>query len=283
MGNFVPLVSVNGVAQPLPSGAFIIDAAGNTPVPSGVKITQRALVVTTSNIADLAAGAPLVVDGVTLTNGDAVLVTGQSTQTQNGLYTVSSAGTGSDGAWARHADMDSNTELNANVHVQVVDGTVYGDSLWALDATGGLTIGSSNILFVRVSRDRLRVQLEKEIFLDGQNNLSAVVVDLGIALRNGYLVGASVRASAARTAGTFAAEPHKNGTGLTPTGLDLLIDGTDTQQDRTTVASKTTGYDVTAGDRIGFILTTTSFAPGGAGTNTPNTLKLILEMEYDFS
>ena len=58
------------------------------------KQTSRA--ITTTNIT-LSGGAPAVVDGVSLGLNDRVLVTGQSTGSENGIYSVTTVGAGSTG------------------------------------------------------------------------------------------------------------------------------------------------------------------------------------------
>jgi hypothetical protein len=65
----------------------------------------------------------------------------------------------------------------------------------------------------------------------------------------------------ARTGGSIAIEPHKNGSGLTPTDLDMDIDDNPTTKNNKTVAYGTTGYDFAAGDTIGFLATTSAFTP----------------------
>lgn len=264
----------DGVSKPLEDGDTLQDAGGNAITGSaGPKITHKARVVTTANITDLAAGAPNTVDGITLSDGDPVLVTGQSTATQNGLYTVTTAGSGSDGAWARHADMDSNTEINAAVAVGITEGTLYHDSLWLLDHIGGLTIGSSNINFVKENPARRREIFKFPLFLDGQNQLTGATVGKCAVTRGGYLVGSSIAMESARTAGSIAIEPHVNGSGLAATGLDLAINGTETTIDTATVAYGTSGYAVTAGQTIGFLVTTSTYTP------LDNTGELVLEFE----
>ena len=64
---------------------------------------QSVRVVTVSNVT-LGGGAPSQVDGVSLSLHDRVLVTGQSTISQNGLYYVTTVGTGSNGTWQRSVD-----------------------------------------------------------------------------------------------------------------------------------------------------------------------------------
>ena len=64
---------------------------------------QSTRVVTVSDVT-LSGGAPSTVDGVSLAKGDRVLVTGQNAGSQNGLYLVSTLGTGSNGTWSRTTD-----------------------------------------------------------------------------------------------------------------------------------------------------------------------------------
>jgi hypothetical protein len=97
---------------------------------------------TTGNIADLAAGAPLTVDGVTLASGDRVLVGDQTTVSQDGIYVVVTAGSGSNGSWSRSADAPTGGEA-AGWYIQVLEGTTQGDRLYRVDAdAGAATIGT---------------------------------------------------------------------------------------------------------------------------------------------
>lgn len=84
-------------------------------------------------------GAPLTVDGVTLVAGDRVLVMGSASST--GIYTVVTAGTGSNGTWNRAADFDSQAEVTPNAFTFVEEGTSYADSGWVLTTNGAITVG----------------------------------------------------------------------------------------------------------------------------------------------
>lgn len=112
---------------------------------------QSCRVVTTSNITSLSTGAPLTVDGINLDRGDRVLVTAQNTASQNGVYRVSSVGTGSNGVWVRAADFDSSTEVTAGIMITVVQGTGYADSIWKLTTDDPITIGSTSLSWSQVS------------------------------------------------------------------------------------------------------------------------------------
>ena len=109
---------------------------------------QATRVVTTSNIT-LSGGAPALVDGVTLVEDDRVLVTAQSTGTQNGLYIVSTVGTGSNGTWVRTSDGNETGEIEAGMIVMVTEGTVYADTQWKLITDNPIIIGSTTLTFTQ--------------------------------------------------------------------------------------------------------------------------------------
>lgn len=238
------------------------------------KSTHRARAVQTSNISDTAAAAPDEIDGVTPSVGDTILYVGATDRTKNGLFVVTAVGTGSNGVWARHPDMDDDAEINAAVHVQVIQGDDFGDSLWVLSSNGGLEIGTSDIDFVKQKADRRRTTYAKDIFLTSTSGLSSAVVMNEVATREAYLVGATILSGEARTSGTFALVPHINGTPVTPTQLNLLIDGTDTAKDRATAPWATDGLLLAPGDTFGFIATASAFVP------FPVTFRVALELEY---
>jgi len=110
------------------------------------KQTSRA--ITTTNIT-LSGGAPATVDGVSLALNDRVLVTGQSTGSENGIYSVTTVGAGSNGTWARSTDADGAGELNAGSITMVTEGTTYADTQWKLTTDDPITIGSTALTFVR--------------------------------------------------------------------------------------------------------------------------------------
>jgi hypothetical protein len=109
---------------------------------------QATRVVTTTNVT-LAGGAPAVVDGVTLVTNDRVLVTGQTTGSQNGLYFVTTAGTGSNGTWARTSDGDTNGEIEAGMIIMVTEGSIYADTQWKLITDNPITIGVTALVFTQ--------------------------------------------------------------------------------------------------------------------------------------
>jgi len=86
---------------------------------------QSCRVVVTTNIT-LAGGAPNVYDDVTLVAGDRVLVKTQDTTSQNGIYTVLTPGTGSNGTWIRSFDANDGTRLTGGTQVAISEGPNAG-------------------------------------------------------------------------------------------------------------------------------------------------------------
>jgi len=107
---------------------------------------QATRVITVSNVT-LSGSAPSVVDGVALIQGDRVLVTGQSTASENGLYAVSVVGVGSDGTWVRTSDGNEDGEIQAGMIVMVTEGATYADTQWKLTTNGTIDIGTTALTF----------------------------------------------------------------------------------------------------------------------------------------
>jgi hypothetical protein len=82
---------------------------------------QSVRVLTATNVT-LSGGAPNSVDGINLSQNDRVLVKSQDTASQNGLYIVTTVGTGSNGTWARSVDGNETGEIQAGMIVMVTEG-----------------------------------------------------------------------------------------------------------------------------------------------------------------
>ena len=109
---------------------------------------QATRVVTTVSVS-LTGGAPSSVDGVSLSVGDRVLVTAQSTASQNGLYYVVTVGSGVTGTWARTSDGNDNGEIEAGMIVMVTEGVIYADTQWKLITDDPITIGTTALTFTQ--------------------------------------------------------------------------------------------------------------------------------------
>lgn len=109
---------------------------------------QAVRAVATGNIS-LSGGAPSQVDGVNLSLNDRVLVTAQTTGTQNGLYLVTVVGSGASGTWVRTSDGNETGEIEAGMIVMVTEGIVYADTQWKLITDNPIQIGSTTLTFTQ--------------------------------------------------------------------------------------------------------------------------------------
>lgn len=76
--------------------------------------------------------------------GDRVLLKDQATAAQNGIWVVTTPGSGSNGVWDRAADFDSDAEVTSGAYVWVETGTVNADSGWILTTDNPITIGGAS-------------------------------------------------------------------------------------------------------------------------------------------
>lgn len=88
--------------------------------------------------------APNTLDGVTLVNGNRILLKDQSTGAQNGIWVVTTAGTGANGVWDRATDFDADAEVTAGAFTFVTEGTVNADSGWVLTTNDPVIIGGAS-------------------------------------------------------------------------------------------------------------------------------------------
>lgn len=113
---------------------------------SDIDYKQAVRVITVTNVT-LSGGAPSQVDNVNLSVGDRILVNGQNTGSQNGIYEVQTVGTGSNGTWIRSIDTNATGELQAGTIVMVTEGLVYADTQWKLTTNNPIIIGTTALTF----------------------------------------------------------------------------------------------------------------------------------------
>jgi hypothetical protein len=132
-------------------------AQGLDPKGSAVNATTTALTATYNNgtagvgatLTNTGTLAAFSSDGVTNTAGDRVLVKNQAAQAQNGIYTVTTVGSGSV-AWVltRATDMDTWAEV-PGAYVFIETGTTYADTGWVCTSNSGGTMGTTAITWVQ--------------------------------------------------------------------------------------------------------------------------------------
>jgi hypothetical protein len=117
------------------------DAATKSYVDAVVQgLDPKASVVAASTGNVNIASAPSTLDGITLVNGDRVLLKDQTTPAQNGIRIFTAAGA----ALARATDMDAWSEI-PGAHTIVEKGTVNADTGWLFTADQGGTLDTTSI------------------------------------------------------------------------------------------------------------------------------------------
>lgn len=119
-------------------------------IAAGQRYRDSAVAATTTNV-NLSGGAPNTLDGVTLASGDRVLVKDQTTGSQNGIYVVTTLGTGANGTWTRATDADTSGELGGGTTLWVNDGVLQGDTGWTVTNNGPVIVGTTAINWTQTS------------------------------------------------------------------------------------------------------------------------------------
>ena len=131
-------------------------------VVNGLDVKESVSVATTGNLSatynngngTLTANAngALSIDGVTPSADDRVLVKDQTTQTQNGIYKVTTVGDGSTAfVLTRAPDADTASELTGGTFFFVEQGTSNADNGYVATHNGTPTFGTTNITFSQFS------------------------------------------------------------------------------------------------------------------------------------
>ncbi len=112
-------------------------------VAQGLDIKDSCVAVATSNIT---LANTQTVDGVSLSANDRVLVAGQSTQTENGIYKVVSGG-----SWTRTDDMAAGADA-AGAFTFIEEGTVNAENGFSCTSDkGSAVVGTNNLTFAQFS------------------------------------------------------------------------------------------------------------------------------------
>ena len=117
---------------------------------SGLDVKASVRAAASSDEALTSGNASATVDGVTLADGDRVLLTGQTAGAENGIYVYTDEG-GSVFTWVRATDADSNAEVTAGMFTFVTEGTSYADTGWVLTTDDAITLGTTSLAFTQFS------------------------------------------------------------------------------------------------------------------------------------
>ncbi len=106
-------------------------------------------VVTQGSNITLAGGAPDTLDGVSLAVNDRILVKDQSTASENGIYEVTTLGTGADGTWGRVVDMDEGLDVRFGTQTLIIEGTNDTKRIYCQTDPDPITVGTTSMVWQR--------------------------------------------------------------------------------------------------------------------------------------
>lgn len=201
---------------------------------TGLDFKPSAIAATTAAIT--LATPPAVIDGVTLTEGDRILVKNQAAGAENGIYTYSATGL------VRVPDADEDVEVTAGLYVFVTDGTLNADSGWVLSTPDPIVVDTTPLAFVQFT-GLGQVAAGAGLTKTG-NQLDVVTADVGRIVVNPDSIDLALAGSAgthgsAISVPTFTTDAYGRVTAVTPTSIAFPV---------TTVFGRTGNIVATEGD-----------------------------------
>lgn len=175
-------------------------------------------VATAANLTLTAPGATI--DGVTMAAGDRVLLMGQTTASQNGIYTWAAAGS----ALVRATDADNSAEVTSGMATTATEGTTNGDKAWILTTNDPIVLETTALAFSQLGGGATTYTAGNGLQLNGSafsilldSSPGLLVTGTGVKIDPAYS-GLAKRYAAAVTAGsTTAVMTHGLGT------ADLIV------------------------------------------------------------
>lgn len=102
-----------------------------------------------SNIDLTSSSDPNPIDGVTLSDGDRVLLKDQTTASENGIYDAVTAINPT--SWVRSDDADEDSEVTSGLFVFVEEGTANSNRGFVLTTNDPITVGTTDLSFTQFS------------------------------------------------------------------------------------------------------------------------------------
>lgn len=135
---------LTGIGDPvLPSDATNKDYVDQ--MASGIDVKTASKAASTANVDIAAPGATI--DGVTLANGDRVLLKDQTAATENGIYVFNGAAA----AMTRATDADEDAEVKRGLYTFVTAGDTNMNSGWMLNTPNPIVVDTTPVSFVQFS------------------------------------------------------------------------------------------------------------------------------------
>lgn len=119
-------------------------------VASGLDVKDSVVAATDGSSVDLSSATdPNPIDGVTLSDGERVLLKDQNTNSENGIYVAQTATDPT--TWTRASDFDDDDEVTAGAFTFVEEGTTNADVGYVVTSDDPISVGTDDILFGQFS------------------------------------------------------------------------------------------------------------------------------------
>lgn len=130
--------------------------------------------------------AAISIDGVALNLGERVLVRQQSTAAQNGIYSVTTVGSGAV-AWVltRATDYDQASEIVEGTATVIEEGTTLVTTMWIMTTNTAITVGTTNITFTQLAGAALTYAANTVL----ANATASTAAAIGLAIAASQLLG----------------------------------------------------------------------------------------------
>jgi hypothetical protein len=213
-----------------------------------IKTACRAVAVNNINLTS----APTTLDGVSLSTGNRILVSGQNTSSENGIYKITTLGTGANGVWTRALDADETSEIRTGLIIYVSEGTTYKDTQWKLITNDPITVGTTSLTFERVTTGTVTsVSGGSGISVSGTGDLTVAINSNVVTLTGNQTLTNKTLTSPTITGADLGAVNGTFSGDVTITG-DLTVNGTTTTINTTSYLLKdpimTMGHPSTTDD-----------------------------------
>lgn len=186
--------------------AYVDAARSGLDVKASVRVASTANVTVTytatggTSTRGQITAAPNTLDGVALAANDRILLKDQTTGAQNGIWVVSTLGTGATGVWDRATDFDTDAEVTAGAFTFVAEGTTNADTGWVLTTNDVITIGGASGTALAFAQFSGAGQISAGAGLTKTGN----TLDVGTASASRIVVNAdSIDLATIGTAGTY--------------------------------------------------------------------------------
>lgn len=178
---------------------------------ASVAATTTALTATYSNgasgvgatLTNSGALAAFSTDGVSPAINSVILVKNQATPAQNGLYTLTTVGSGA-AAWVltRATNYDQAADIAAGDYTIVQTGSTLAGTLWIQTTEGPFTVGTTDIVFDQYNIGSLTLTLTGDVTGTGSGTIATTIANNAVTtakVLDGAITGAKMSTSSANT------------------------------------------------------------------------------------